>query len=116
MLRLRPPRALSFVFGALLLLPHCIGPDLGSLQNKNKKTNPIDSKTNCTFCQQVPRITAPAHQAILDNTLAEITLAPITAEACEYAFSGATTFTALRKKSAHTITQFTPTHRGPWGR
>lgn len=94
------------------LLSSCIGPDIGaSLEKMRKSGTPVAA--DCAFCLQQPQITSPVNHATIANTLEKISIAAITAEACEYTFSGAVSFTALRLKSAGLITEYTPASTWP---
>lgn len=110
-----PARFASLAALLISLLFRCIGPDLGSTQNKNKKINPGETAADCAYCLQLPQIVSPANLAVIDNTTGKINIAPIVSEACEYAFSGGVNFTTVIKKSTGTITEFVPVTAWPLG-
>lgn len=96
---------------ACCLVSACVGPDIG--QNLVKSNTSANEPADCAYCLQVPQITAPSNLATVSNTQQKITLAAISAEACEYDFTGAVTLTAVLKKSTDTITEYTPTATWP---
>ncbi len=97
---------------ACCLALRCVGPDIGSSLQKAKNSSST-TVSDCSFCLQQPQLTLPVNHAATANTLQNVTIAPITAEACEYAFSGAVTLTALKLKSAGSITDYTPAATWP---
>jgi hypothetical protein len=96
-----------FIILACAQLLRCVGPDIGAHLDHAKSTTGGGS-SDCSFCLLQPQVTLPVNHATSANTLQDITIAPIAAEACEYAFTGAVNTTTVKLKSAGSITAFTP--------